>query len=87
MTSLLSFEKGHNGVFDRAETLDSLWAEAEALGKVGVDYTFSGGYKATVNFKTASGSNIFAHGEGRRPHEALRSAIAEAMSLGAGLHR
>ncbi|MBY6055356.1 hypothetical protein [Leisingera daeponensis] len=84
MADLLSFEKGPTGVFDHAETLDSLWAEAEALGKVGVDHTFSGGYRATVNFHTASGSNVFAHGEGKRPHEALRGAMAEARSLGAG---
>lgn len=83
MSELLSFEKGPGGVFSRAETLEGLWMEAETLGKVGVDAKWSGGYRATVNFATRSGSNVFAHGEGKRPDDALRAAIEEARALGA----
>lgn len=84
MADLLSFERGASGGFVRSDSLESLWVEAEALGKVGVDSRLVGGYRATVSFHTASGSHVFAHGTGARPHEALGAAIIEARSLGAG---
>ena len=84
MGDMLSFEKGADGVYERSGTLDALWAEAEALGRVNVEQTWTGKYKATVSFDTPSGSSIYAHAERQGPRAALRAAIEEARSLGAG---
>lgn len=84
MADLLSFAKGAGGVFGPCETLDAAWAEAEAFGRVGVDTTLMGTYRATISFQTAGGSHVFAHGEGREPVAALRAAMCEARQLGAG---
>lgn len=81
---LLSLEKGRDGVFDAAQSLDAIWSEAETLGKVGVDTSYDGKYRATIQFKTERGSMVFAHGDASRPHDALLMAMQEALSLGAG---
>jgi hypothetical protein len=67
----------------RQTTLDELWAEAETLGKVGVD-DWSGEYKATISFTTRSGSHIRASGKHKSPAVALGMAINEARGFGAG---
>lgn len=87
MTRLLLFNKDESGVYadSHAKTLDALWAEAESLGKVGVECkTFDSGYRSTIQFKTKSGSMVFSHGEGDTPYDALLAGIKEAVSLGAG---
>ena len=81
--ALLSFEKSDDGTFVQARSLDALWLEAEAIGRVRLEACLSSGYQATVNFQTKSGSSVFAHGKGDRAAEALQAAISEARSLGA----
>jgi hypothetical protein len=67
----------------RATTLDELWAEAETLGEVSVQNWF-GRYRATISFKTRSGSAVQSHGEHRSASIALGLAINEARNMGAG---
>ncbi|MEM6623132.1 MAG: hypothetical protein AAF674_12945 [Pseudomonadota bacterium] len=81
MADLLSFEKTGD-VYSRAHTLDALWAEAEALGKVSIETSWSGSYTSTINC-TVRRSNVFAKGEGDTPVAALEDAIREARAIGA----
>lgn len=64
-------------------TLDSLWAEAEIIGRVEVDKAWGGNaYKVQIRFSRASGTTVWATGEDMDIRRALQSAIAEARLLG-----
>ena len=66
------------------QTLDALWNKAEQLGRVNVDHPlFNLDYRVEIMFENRSGSRIYARGQARRIHDALESAIKEAISLGA----
>lgn len=78
---LLSYARTGD-VFTQADTLDAAWAEAEAIGRTKVETRFDRTYEATINFETGGGSNVFSHGRGATPVEALRAAIREALRVG-----
>lgn len=70
------------------ETLDSLWHEAETLGRVSVDSAIgsNGAYRARIRFERKSGTTIWAEGNDSEIKAALAMAINEARELGAGFH-
>lgn len=66
------------------ETLDSLWNDAETLGRVALKRgMFDGDYEAEIMFRNSSGSLIFAKGSDRDRNAALAKCINEARNLGA----
>jgi hypothetical protein len=67
-----------------AQSLDQLWREAEQLGRVEVDSTWSSAYKVQIRFKRRGGTTIWATGEDTNIAFALAKAINEALDLGAG---
>ncbi|AKJ28815.1 hypothetical protein [Caldimonas brevitalea] len=67
-----------------AQSLDSLWHEAEHLGKVSVDSTWGDAYRVRICFDRKSGTTVWAEGRNTKIEFALADAINEAREMGAG---
>lgn len=66
------------------ETLDSLWYEAEKLGRIEVDHPIGdAAYRVRIRFQRRTGTLIWAEGKHSDIHVALARAINEARELGA----
>jgi hypothetical protein len=84
--TILTLAKSEDRVYRAADTLDGLWAEAEQLGRVELRtpmFSSGGKYEAEISFRRASGTAVYAKGKSDDRLDALRSAIAEAVELGA----
>ena len=67
----------------RPTTLDEVWREAEALGRVSVEKSIFGKYRAQIAFDTKHGS-CYAKAEHESALIVLGMAINNARQLGAG---
>jgi hypothetical protein len=70
-------------------TLDELWADAETMGRTGLERAMGKPdndkkYEASITFTTPQGSYISARGRGADPRTALSAATKEARALRAG---
>lgn len=75
--------KSSSPTYDTAITLDYLWDQASALGRVKVDHGIIDGQYVEIQFKRKSGSLVYAKGYSSDIREAFRLVIAEAVALGA----
>lgn len=69
---------------NRFETLDSLWRQAERLGRVEVDRpVFDSVYRVRIRFERNTGTVVLAEGRNANIAFAVSDAIREAQALGA----
>lgn len=70
-----------------AQSLDSLWKEAEALGRIEVDHSWSNrdDYRVRIKFERKTGTTVWAEGSDKNIAFAVASAINEAREMGAGV--
>lgn len=83
---ILSFTKAGSEPYRDSETFDSLWEQAEQLGRVSVEtriFGTGGKYEAEIVFNRLSGTSVYAKARHDSRTEALRGAIIEAVELGA----
>lgn len=69
-----------------AQSLDSLWEEAETLGRIEVDHSWKNrdDYRVRIRFERKTGTTVWAEGNDKNIAFAVASAINEAREMGAG---
>lgn len=83
ISKLIDMSRGETAIFSQSDTLDSLWDQAEKLGRVEVDRSWTRPYTPTVTImlERSSGTTVYAKGSHSEIREAFRLAIREANLL------